>query len=62
MIKQNYSAVLLEKSNSTKLHVRRIKAIACEVVKSLTDTNPSFMNEMFGKEVPYNLRDSQMLY
>ncbi len=40
-------ALLLEKSNSTTLHVRRMKVIACEDFKSLNDLNPSFMKEMF---------------
>ncbi len=39
--------LLLEKNNSTTIHVRRIKAIACEIFKSLNDRNPSFMKEMF---------------
>ncbi len=43
-------ALLLTTSNSTTLHIRRIKAIACEVVKSLNDLNPSFMKEMFKKK------------
>ncbi len=56
-------AVLLKKSNSTTLHIRRIKAIACEVFKSLNNLNPSFMKDMFEiKEVPYDLRDSHILY
>ncbi len=56
-------ALLLEKSNSTTLHVRRIKAIACEVFKWLNDLNPSFMKEMFKKkDVVYDLRDSHRLY
>ncbi len=56
-------AVLLEKSISTTLRVRRIKAIACEVFKSLNDYNSSFMKGMFEKkEVQYELSDSQILY
>ncbi len=43
-------ALLLEKSNSIRLHVGRIKAIICEVFKSLNDHNPSFMKEMFKKK------------
>ncbi len=57
--------LLLEKSNSTTLHVRRIKAIAraCELFKSLNDLNPSFMKEMFKKkDIVHNLRDSHCLY
>ena len=55
--------VLLAKSGSTTLHIRRIKAIACEVFKSLNDLNPTFMKEMFiQKETPYNLRDSHILF
>ena len=54
--------ILLEKSNMSTLHVRRIKAIACEVFKSLHDLNPTFMKEMFTeKEVSYNLRDNNIL-
>ncbi len=50
------------KTNSTTLHVRRLKAIACEVFKSINDLNASFMKEMFEKkDVPYDLRDSQIL-
>ncbi len=56
-------ALLLEKSNSTTLHVRRIKAIACDVFKSLNDFNPSFMTGMFEKkDIVYDLRDSHSLY
>ncbi len=56
-------ALLLEKNNSTTLHVRRIKAIVCEVFNSLNDLNPSFMKEMFTKkDVIYDLRDSHRLY
>ncbi len=56
-------ALLLKKSNSTTLHVRRLKSIACEVFKSLNDLNLCFMKEMFKKkDVIYNLRDSHRLY
>ncbi len=56
-------AVLLGKTHSTTLHVRRIKAIACEVFKSLNDLNPSFTKEMFEKkDALYGLRDSNILY
>ncbi len=56
-------AVLLEKSNSTTLHVRRIKTIACEVFKSLNDLNPSFMKNMFErKDVLYDLRASPIFF
>ncbi len=51
-------AVLLEKSNSTTLHVRRIKDIACDLFKSLNDFHPSSMKEIFKKkDVLYYLRD-----
>ncbi len=54
--------LLLEKSSMTTLHIKRIKAIACEVFKSLNDLNPTFMKEMFQeKEVKYELRDSNIL-
>ncbi len=54
--------VLLAKSGTTTLHVRRLKAIACEVFKSLNDLNPMFMKEMFvEKETPYSLRDNHIL-
>ncbi len=48
-------AVLLEKDNSTTLHVRIIKAIEGEVIKSLNDLNARFIKVMFEKKaVPYN--------
>ncbi len=40
-----------------------LKAIACEVFKSLNDLNPSFMKEMFEKkDVVYDLRNPHHLY
>ncbi len=54
--------VLLEKLKYDTLHVRRIKAIACEVFKSLNNENPPFMKEMFSQnETMYNLRDGTIL-
>ncbi len=56
-------ALLLEKSNFTTLHVRKINAIACEVFKFLNDLNSRFIKEMFEKkDVVYDLRDSHSLY
>ena len=53
---------LIAKSNTTTMHIRRIKSLACEVFKSLNDLNPSFMKDMFQvKEIPYDLRDDQIL-
>ncbi len=53
---------LLEKCQYTTLHIRRIKAIAMEVFKSLNNLNPKFMNEIFEiKEIPYELRDTKVL-
>ena len=53
---------LLQKCESTTLHMRRIKTIALEVYKSLNDLNPSFMKEMFKtKNVDYDLRNSHIL-
>ncbi len=53
---------LLQKSSMTTLHIRRIKAIACEVFKSLNDLNPIFMKDMFQeKEMKYDLRDNNKL-
>ncbi len=53
---------LLEKCKGSTLHLRRIKTIALEVFKSLNDLNPPFMKEMFDmKQVPYNLRDNNLL-
>ncbi len=61
--KTSYHAVLLEKIYPTTLHVRRLKTIAYEVIKSLNDLSPSFMKEMFEKkDVLYDLRDSHILY
>ena len=54
--------VLLEKYGQKTLHFRRIKAIACEVFKSINDLNPTFMKEyMIPKEVPYDFRDDNKL-
>ena len=40
------------------LHVRRIKAIACEVYKTVNSLNPTFMKEMvYEKDCEYSLRD-----
>jgi hypothetical protein len=56
-------AALLDKSNYTTLHIRRIKVIATEVFKSLNHLNPSFMNSMCQvKDIPYDLRDSNIMY
>ena len=53
---------LLEKCQSSTLHLRRIKTIALEVFKSLNDLNPPFMKELFTtKSVNYNLRDGDIL-
>ncbi len=61
--KTSSDAVLIKKSNSTTIHVRRIKAIACDVFKSLYDIYPRFVKEIFeNKEVRYDLRDSNILY
>ncbi len=52
---------LLEKCNYTTLHIRRIKAVASEVFKSLNNLNPNFMNKMFQlKDITYDLRDSNI--
>ena len=53
---------LLEKSNCGISHLKRIKAITCEVFKSLHDLNPSFMKDMFTqKEGGYDFRDGNRL-
>ena len=53
---------LLFKSGFDTLHLRRIKAIACEVFKSINDLNPSFVKEMFEvKETRYNLRSEMVM-
>ncbi len=53
---------LLGKCKSTTLHLRRIKALALEVFKSLNDFNPPFMKELFcPKKVDYDLRDGSIL-
>ena len=44
--------------NHETLHIRRIKAIACEVYKTINRINPSFMKEMIKeKENTHDLRD-----
>ena len=54
--------VLLDKLKYDTLHVRRIKAIACEVFKSLNKGNPPFMKDMFTQsETVYNLCDGTTL-
>ena len=59
--KSNYEE-LLQRCQYTTLHIRRIKAIAMEVFKSLNNLNPKFMKEMFQtKETPYELRDTNIL-
>ncbi len=53
---------LLEKCNYTTLNIRRIKAIASEVCKSLNNLNPYIVNEIFQvKDITYDLRDSNIL-
>ncbi len=60
-MKSDYN-VLLKKVKYDTLHVRRIKAIACEVFKSLTDQNPTFMKDMFKKnDTVYKLHDGTTL-
>ncbi len=53
---------LLEKYKYTTLHIRCIKAFTSEVVTSLNNLNPNFMNEMFQvKDITYDLRNSNIL-
>ncbi len=47
---------LLDKCGYTTLHIRRIKTIANEVVKSVHGLNITFMKEMFNiKEISHDL-------
>ncbi len=53
---------LLEKCNYKTLDIRRIKAIASEVFKSLNNLNNNFINKMFQvKDITYDLRVSNSL-
>ena len=48
---------LLEKVNRPPLYVSRIKTIASEIFKCLTNTSPTFIKDMFRiEDQPYDLR------
>ena len=54
--------VLLEKYGHKTLHFKRIKALSCEIFKTLNDLNPSFMEDHLSlKEVSYEFRDESKL-
>ena len=58
-VKTNYRDMLTLYKHET-LHIRRIKAVACEMFKTLNNLNPSFMKDMTEvKESNYDLRDTQ---
>ncbi len=58
---KTYSS-LLEKYNYSTLHIRHIKASTSEVVKSVNNQNPNFMNKIVQlKNITYDLRDSNIL-
>ena len=53
---------LLEAAGYESLHLRRLKAIACEVFKSLHALNPSYMMDLFKRKyLTYDLRDGNIL-
>ncbi len=54
---------LLDRCGYTTRHIRRIKTIANEVIKSLHDLHRLFMKEMFKeKEILYDLRDKYIMH
>ena len=63
MIKKNTEySILLKKASLETLYVKRLKAIATEVFKTMNDLNPVFMKEMFQLKVNrYGLRDDHKL-
>ena len=52
----------LEKSVTVCIHHRNIQALAIEIFKSLNDSSPSLMSELFKvKETKYDLRTGNQL-
>ncbi len=61
--KKGLYSSLLEKCGYNTLLIRPIKTIATEVIKSLHNINPTFMNQMFEvKPISYDLRNSNVLF
>ena len=53
---------LLMRNNEVSIHQKQLRALATEIYKSLTDTNPEFMKDYFSiKVVPYTLRNRNAL-
>ena len=53
---------LLKLDNSDKIHLLNIRSLLQEIYKTFHDMNPSFMKDFFHvKQVPYNLRTSNVL-
>ena len=54
--------LLLENHEEKTLHCRRLKALSCEVFKTMNDLNPCFMKEFFNaKESTYDFRDEKYI-
>ena len=54
---------LLEKDNSTTIHMRNIQQLMLEVYRTLNNLNPKFMNEIFKyKQHNYNTRKQHLIY
>ena len=50
------------RNNEVSIHQKQLRALATEIYKSLTDTNPEFMKDYFSiKVVPYTLRNRNAL-
>ena len=53
---------LLEMNNEVSIHQKHLRALICEVFKSLNNTNPEFMWSYFSfKNVTYNFRSGPLL-
>ena len=59
--KKNYNE-LLRNNNEFSIHQRHVRALICEVFKSLNNLNPEFMWSYFVfKNIRYNIRNGHLL-
>ena len=50
------------RNNKVSIHQNKLRILATEIYKGLTDVNPDFMKDYFSiKEIPYSVRNGSVL-